>query len=253
MEGGALTAIPQPNVGASTPAFDSGLVSFSILLQFLGQAVDPQQLAHRFGASNGQTDAIGIVRAAQQLGVKVRLTSTSFDRLERTTLPAIAERRDGSFVVLGKVAGDKVLIHDPADRKNKTMERSAFEGVWSGRLILATTRAKLAGDARRFDITWFIPAVVKYRRLFGEVLVSSLFVQVLALISPLLFQVVIDKVIVHHSLSTLDVLVVGLVAISIFELVLGGLRSYVFSLTTTRIDVELGARLFGHLTSLPMA
>jgi subfamily B ATP-binding cassette protein HlyB/CyaB len=71
-------------------------------------------------------------------------------------------------------------------------------------------------------------------------------------VSPLFFQVVIDKVLVHHSMTTLNVLVVGLVAISIFEVILTGLRTYVFSHTTSRIDVELGARLFKHLTNLPL-
>src|SRR5207248_4917132 len=69
----------------------------------------------------------------------------------------------------------------------------------------------------------------------------------------LFFQVVIDKVLAHNGLTTLDVLVVGLVTVSIFEAVLGGLRTYVFAHTTNRIDVELGARLFRHLVALPLA
>ena len=93
----------------------------------------------------------------------------------------------------------------------------------------------------------------KYRGLLGEVLVASFFLQLFALISPLFFQVVIDKVLVHRSMSTLDVLVIGLVAIGVFETVLGILRTYVFSHTTNRIDVELGARLFRHLLALPIA
>jgi subfamily B ATP-binding cassette protein HlyB/CyaB len=120
-------------------------------------------------------------------------------------------------------------------------------------LILMTRRAGLADLGRRFDITWFLGAINKYRRLLGEVLLASFFLQLFALVSPLFFQVVIDKVLVHRSLSTLDVLVVGLVAISMFETVLGILRTYLFSHTTNRIDVELGARLFNHLLALPMA
>jgi subfamily B ATP-binding cassette protein HlyB/CyaB len=87
----------------------------------------------------------------------------------------------------------------------------------------------------------------------GEVLVASFFLQLFALVSPLFFQVVIDKVLVHRSLSTLDVLVIGLVTISVFETILGILRTYVFAHTTNRIDVELGARLFRHLLALPVA
>ena len=82
---------------------------------------------------------------------------------------------------------------------------------------------------------------------------ASLFLQLFALVSPLFFQVVIDKVLVHRSLSTLDVLIFGLVAIGLFEAMLGALRTYLFAHTTNRIDVELGARLFRHLISLPIA
>ena len=112
--------------------------------------------------------------------------------------------------------------------------------------------AALSDLARRFDITWFLGAIHKYRRLLGEVLVASFFLQLFALVSPLFFQVVIDKVLVHRSMSTLDVLAIGLVAIALFETVLGLLRTHLFSHTTNRIDVELGARLFRHLLALPI-
>ena len=89
-----------------------------------------------------------------------------------------------------------------------------------------------------------MPSLVKYRRLLGEVLLVSLFLQLFALISPLFFQVVMDKLLVHRGVSTLDVLVIGLVVVVLFESVLTTLRTYVFSHTTSRIDVELGTRLF---------
>ena len=114
-------------------------------------------------------------------------------------------------------------------------------------------RAGLAELSRRFDISWFLGAIHKYRHLLGEVLVASFFLQLFALVSPLFFQVVIDKVLVSRTLSTLDVLVIGLVTISIFETILGILRTYLFAHTTNRIDVELGARLFRHLLALPIS
>jgi subfamily B ATP-binding cassette protein HlyB/CyaB len=95
--------------------------------------------------------------------------------------------------------------------------------------------------------------VVKYRWLLGEVVVASFFLQLFALVTPLFFQVVIDKVLVHRGLTTLDVLVFGLAVVGIFDAVLGGLRAYLFAHTTNRIDVELGARLFHHLLALPLA
>lgn len=118
---------------------------------------------------------------------------------------------------------------------------------------MMTCREFINGKNRKFDISWFIPAVVKYRKLFGEVIMASFFLQLFALVSPLLFQVIIDKVLVNRGLSSLDVLMVALICISIFETILGGLRTYTFSHTTTRIDVELGANLFQHLIRLPLS
>jgi subfamily B ATP-binding cassette protein HlyB/CyaB len=128
----------------------------------------------------------------------------------------------------------------------------ASDARWTGELILMTMRERMVGAKRPFDLTWFIPSIVRFRKLLGEALVGSLFLQPFALITPLFTQVVIDKVLVHKGWSTLDVLVFGLVVISVFEIVLGGLRSYVLAHTTNRIDVELGARLFRHLVSLPL-
>jgi subfamily B ATP-binding cassette protein HlyB/CyaB len=125
--------------------------------------------------------------------------------------------------------------------------------MWSGRLVLVTRRASLIGLPEVFDLRWFVTAIHRYRRVLGEVLVASFFLQMLGLAAPLFFQVIVDKVLVHRSLSTLDVLMIGLFIVSTFEVVLGGLRTYVFSQTTNRIDVELGARLFDHLMGLPMA
>src|SRR5207248_1379541 len=133
------------------------------------------------------------------------------------------------------------------------MSRAELEAAWDGRLVLMTRRSGLTDLGRRFDITWFLGAIHKYRRMLGEVLIASFFLQLFALVSPLFFQVVIDKVLVHRTLSTLDVLVIGLISISIFEAVLGGLRTYLFAHSTNRIDVELGARLFRHLVALPLA
>lgn len=128
-----------------------------------------------------------------------------------------------------------------------------MEESWSGRLILVARRASLKDLGGKFGFGWFVPAIVKHRKLFGEVLLASFFLQLFALVTPLFFQVIIDKVLVHRGMTTLDVLAIGLLAISFFEIVLGGLRTYVFSHTTNRVDVLLGAKLFGHMLRLPLA
>jgi ATP-binding cassette, subfamily B, bacterial HlyB/CyaB len=230
---------------------DQGLEALVMLLHFQGVAADREQIRHRLG-----TDKIGaseILRCARDLGLKARSLRTDWSRLARTPLPAIASLRDGGFMVIGKAADDKVLVQIPGQARPAFMTEAELLAIWDGGLILMTRRAGLSDITRRFDITWFLGAIHKYRRLLGEVLVASFFLQIFALVSPLFFQVIIDKVLVHRSLSTLDVLVIGLVAISMFETVLGILRTYLFAHTTNRIDVELGARLFRHLLALPMA
>jgi subfamily B ATP-binding cassette protein HlyB/CyaB len=234
----------------STRPPDQGLEALVTLLHLQGVAADAGQISHRLG-----TDKIGapeMLRCAKDLGLKARAYRTDWSRLGSTPLPAIAALRDGGFLVVAKAAEDKVLVQSPASRP-ALMTRDELVSVWDGQLILMTSRAGLSDITRRFDIAWFMGAIHKYRHLLGEVLVASFFLQLFGLVSPLFFQVVIDKVLVHRSLTTLDVLVLGLLSISVFETVLGILRTYLFSHTTNRIDVELGARLFHHLLALPMA
>lgn len=233
------------------PKIDTGLVSLILLLRFLGVAADPQQIQHQLGGA--VCEITEILRIAKQLELKARATKTDWERLSKTALPAIARRKDGTFFILGKLTNEGALIQDPCSGRPELYRRDQFEDQWSGELILITRRAGLGDLVRRFDVTWFLQAMVKYKRLLGEVLVASFFLQLFALISPLFFQVVIDKVLVHRGLSTLHILVFGLITVAVFETILGALRTYVFSHTTNRIDVELGARLFKHLAALPIA
>jgi subfamily B ATP-binding cassette protein HlyB/CyaB len=235
----------------SARAADPGLEALVMLLHFQGIAADRGQIRHRLGMA--KIGAPEMLRCAKDLGLRARACRSSWSRLARTPLPAIASLRDGGFMVVAKAADDKVLVQSPQTTRPAVLTRDELLEVWDGGLILMTRRAGLSDIGRRFDITWFLGAIHKYRHLLGEVLLASFFLQLFALVSPLFFQVIIDKVLVHRSLSTLDVLALGLVAVSVFETVLGILRTYLFAHTTNRIDVELGARLFHHLLALPMA
>ena len=235
----------------ASQTLDHGLGALVMLLRFQGIGIDPKQIRHQFAAT-----PIGVpemLRCAKAIGLKARVLTTKWERLANTPLPGIATLRDGSFLLVGKASEDKIIVQAPYTPRPSLMTRAEFEAVWSGQLVLVTKRAALADLARQFDITWFLGAINKYRRLLSEVLLASFFLQLFALVSPLFFQVVIDKVLVHRSMSTLDVLAIGLVAIALFETILGTLRTYLFSHTTNRIDVELGARLFRHLLALPIS
>ena len=186
---------------------------------------------------------------AQGAGLPERLVTACEDALAGDRG---ARATAGSWCI-AKAGEDKVLVQSPQAPRPVLMTRAELFAIWDGELILMARRAGLSDITRRFDITWFMGAIHKYRHLLSEVLVASFFLQMFALVSPLFFQVVIDKVLVHRGLSTLDVLGHRPACHRIFETVLGILRTYLFAHTTNRIDVELGARLFHHLLALPMA
>ncbi len=234
-------------------AIDTGLIGLALLARFHGIAVDPAQLQHRFGNAGRRFGIAEVLRAARALGLRAREIKSQWARLIATPMPALAAMHDGSFVVIGTVGNDKVLIQTPGDSRPTTLSRDEFLKRWSGSLLLVARRSVLPGMSGKFDLSWFIPSLLKYRRLLGEVLLVSFFIQLLALVTPLFFQVVIDKVLVHQGLTTLDVLAIGLLVVSLFEVVLSGLRTYLFSHTASRVDVELGAKLYHHLQGLPVA
>ncbi len=242
--------------GGKTPAvhsgaMDSGAAAFAFLLQLLGVPADAAEILHQSGKA--ALDEADLLRAAKRYPVKCRAAAISLERLETAPMPALGRLKDGRWLVIGKAAEGKVLVQDPLAAGPKLLTREEFAEAWSGRMILMTRRATLADPYTRFGVAWFVDAVKKYRAPLIEVLIGSFFLQIFGLLSPLFFQVIIDKVFVHRGLSTLEVLALGLGILSVFEVVLGGLRTYLFAHTSNRIDVELGARLFRHLFALPMA
>jgi subfamily B ATP-binding cassette protein HlyB/CyaB len=236
-----------------TAAADSGLACLVFMARFLRLPAEPEQIRFEAGKVEQSFTAQDIVRSARRLGLKARRTHVSPARLEMLPLPAIVELTDGQFVILAAVAPQKVLIRDFRQAAATELERKDFEAQWTRGTILLTTRKGISQLIRRFDFSWFIPELVRYRKMLGEILLATFFVQVVALITPVFFQLVIDKVLVHHGLSTLHVLIIGLAVVSLFETLLTALRSYVTAHTAAKVDVTLGSKLFHHLLALPIS
>lgn len=233
---------------------ETDLASFVALLGFLGVAADPNQLRHQLGLRSSHPTTTDLIRLSKRLDVKAKRVTANPVSLGRYPLPALASLKDGSRLILLQAAGERVLVFAPGrEAAPRAILLTEFAEEFSGELLLMTTREHVAGAARAFDVTWFIPSLVKYRALLRDVLLASFFIQILALITPLFFQIVIDKVLVHKGLTTLEILAVGLLVVSIFDVMMSGLRTYLFAHTTSRVDVELGSKLFSHLTHLPMA
>jgi subfamily B ATP-binding cassette protein HlyB/CyaB len=235
---------------------DAGLAALALIANYYRIAADPEQLGHQLALTGRLAGAEDLVRAANLLRMKSRIIrGVTARRLGALPLPAILELKDGGFAVLA-VASEKgkLRVVDPLARVAKEAPLEEVETLSSGSVILVTCRLGGAGiDPHTFGFRWFWPSILRYRRPLAHVLVASLFVQVFALATPIFFQLVVDKVLVHKGMSTLAVLVVGMVTLGLFEAVLQFLRAYTLSHTTNRIDVELGRRLFHHLFRLPLS
>jgi len=242
------------NAGADN-AVDSGLACLVMLARFHNVSAAAEQLSHEFAEDGRVFGRTEVLLASKKLGLKSKPAASKVERLPHLPLPAIASDKDGRFFIIARYdeAAGQVLIHDPSVQRPEVLDIAELQERWDGDLILVRSEASLASEMGRFDFTWFIPAIVKYRKLLGEVLLVSFVLQIFALLTPLFFQVVMDKVLVHRGLSTLDVIAIGLLGIMVFETLLSGLRSYVFAHTASRIDVELGSKLFRHLVTLPLA
>lgn len=238
----------------------AALRALAAIARLHGVAADADALAHELGLPpSADIPPEDLLLAARQLKLRARLVRSTPDRLAFVPLPALArvqpvEGGAHRWMVLAQCDGHQAILQDPCDAEARpqSLAVDAFTARWSGELMLIASDVREAGGQGRFDLSWFAPAIVKHRRVLGEVLVISLFLQLFALVSPLFFQVIMDKVLVHRGTSTLDVLMVGLIGVVVFETVLSALRTYAFSHTTSRIDVELGARLFRHLLQLPL-
>ncbi len=232
---------------------DSGLECLVFIARFHNIPISAEAVRHEHPSRDKCMDIIEILRAAKALNLKSKAVNKELDELSGLPTPAMFLGKDNKWRVLGRLNDEKILIRDPEKSGAELITYEELAEIWGGQVILIARQSLLPESLRKFNISWFIPSILKYKKLFGEVLLASFFLQIFALVTPLFFQVIVDKVLVHKGLTTLDVLALGLLVVSGFEVVLGGLRTWLFSHTAYRVDVMLGAKLFNHMVKLPIA
>jgi ATP-binding cassette, subfamily B, bacterial HlyB/CyaB len=235
-------------------AVDEGLLALCQIAGFYRIGADPSQLAHKLALQGRTAQSEDLVRAAKLLHLKARILHTpSEQRLKTVPTPALVKLKGGFVILGGRAADGKLRLLYLATGLPRALSYDELAAEWDGEVVLVTRRAGVGIDPRQFGFYWFLPSIWRYRRPLAHVLLASLFVQVFALVNPLFFQIVVDKVLVHKGTSTLALIATGMVSLGLFNVVLQYLRAYVLSHTTNRIDVELGARLFNHLLHLPLS
>jgi subfamily B ATP-binding cassette protein HlyB/CyaB len=231
---------------------DSGIEALCLLATILGERLDPAQLRHEYLQPGRPASADDLMRIARREGYRARRSRSTIVRLQRMPLPAIGVDRAGEFFIIAKVAEGRVLVARPR-KAVAEVEAADLEQAWDGDVIFVTKREALGGDALRFGLAWFLPIIKRFRHILAEILLISVFIQLVGLVAPLFTQVVIDKVLVHRGLTTLEVLVIGLVVVAVADVMLNWLRTYSFAHTTSRMDAVLGSLLFRHLVALPIS
>lgn len=248
-------SVPQAITGFPfVPSVNAGAACLTMVASHLQV---PAQLEWVQRQLKGQRSA-DLVEAAEKIGLQLRHIEVDWKALRQTNFPALMPWYEGSngdgayhWVVVYGTKGDRLIIADPLNPTTscEMVPRAQVETHWDGHLWQVETIQR----QEKFNLSWFLPAVWRYRKLLGEVLFASLFLQFLGLGTPVITQVVIDKVMVQGSLPTLDVMAIALLSIAFFEAFLGILRLFIFTHTARRLDLSLSAQLFRHLMRLPLA
>ncbi len=174
-------------------------------------------------------------------------------KIEKMTdiLPIIAKDKENHFFILARLRENKAIVISDETHRPQSITIEEFMEKWNGTTVLITRKGGETAETF-FSFKWFIPTILKFKKEFLLVILAAFMVQLLGVLTPIMTQVVVDKVLSHHTLSTLNVLAVGIAIVYLYDLILSLARGYLFTHTTNRIDVILSQRLFQHLFDLPL-
>jgi subfamily B ATP-binding cassette protein HlyB/CyaB len=237
------------------PTLGGGFQALAVVARSFGVEVTAAHIAHQTAKGNTPPNGADLVRAAQLIGLKARLVKNpTAKRLRSVPVPAVVRLHDGTWWIFGgETTPDLFRLFDPISKEAERLTLEEVHKRINGDLVLLGKSLTMAAGDIAFGLSWFLPAIKRYRKPLIEVLVVSFFINLLGLATPLCFQLVIDKVLAHKSFSTLLVVISALLILAAFSGLLKHLRQYLLQHTANRIDVELGAKLFAHLLHLPLS
>jgi len=216
--------------------------------------IDSRSIVKEYALSENEPSIEELTRIAKHQGFRSSIKKLSIEKIVKNyPLPAIVLKKDGSYMSIIQVNEEKqeLLVFDTSSKEPYVMNYIDCENISSGKTIVL--RHKMLSQQVKFGFAWFYAQMLNYKKIIGEVLLASLILQLFGLVTPLFTQVILDKVLVHRSMTTLDVLAIAFVAVALFDFIINLVRNYIFVHTTSKIDAKLGAKLFYHLLALPIA
>ncbi len=187
---------------------------------------------------------------SELMGLNAQLVSVPAATVSRLPAPALIRWQD-SCAVLYEMS-DKAIVVAIPEQGLRRFKPADFAETWGQEGQVLLVKPTKQTPKQKFGLSWFLPSLVRYRKVLIEVLVASFFVQLFSLANPLMLQIIIDRVLVQNSLDTLNVLGIFLILMAVFESLLMSLRTYLFVDTTNRIDMGLGSEIIDHLLRLPL-
>ncbi len=229
---------------------NTGYLCFLILAKYLGINV-PVKSENRF--QKKEETQMQLLLLAKELHIKAKTGAIKKKKLHQISIPVLGRKKDGDYFLILKYQDEKWMILEPNKRQPEYVSDKDFEETWDGTIMAFSSRqSKVVQPHTTFGFKWFIPTILKFKREFVRVLVAVFIIQVIGIMTPLMTQVVVDKVLSHHAMSTLYTISVGILIVYVYELIISLAKNYLFLHTTNRIDVVLSYRLFQHLFALPL-
>lgn len=216
--------------------------------------IDSRSIIKEYALSEHEPSIEELTRIAKHQGFRSSIKKLAVEKIVKNyPLPAIVLKKDGTYMSIIQVNEEKqeVLIFDTTSKEPYIMSYQECDESSSGKTIVL--KHKILSQQIKFGFGWFYAQMLNYKKIIGEVLLASFILQLFGLVTPLFTQVILDKVLVHHSMTTLDVLAIAFVAVALFDFIINLIRNYIFVHTTSKIDAKLGAKLFYHLLALPIA
>lgn len=232
------------------------------IAQHHGVQINPDSLIDEYALPDAEPRPAQVVRMAAGIGFKARVAKLNWAGVfaQEGVFPFIGFLKDGKAVIVvgvragGDGAQGEVAVLNPLIPQAQVhyLDRSMFSEVWGGTVIFLKRSHTLADPKQPFSFRWFIPELLKQKAAFRDIAIAAIALSILSMASPIFFQIVIDKVLVHQSVSTLWVLAVGICIALVFEAVFSYGRQILLLSATNKIDMQITRRAFGHLLSLPI-
>ena len=229
----------------------TGLIVFEIICKINNIPIDLRSIIRQNGLSDDEISLEEFLLIAKNSGFKTKVKSINLLETKKYPYPIVFVCKNNTFALILKAdfGAQKALVFMPEEKCTKDMSFSEIQQISSAKFIFLSH--KLINEQIRFGFKWFFYEILKYKYIISEVMLGSFIVQLFGLVTPLFTQVILDKVIVHRSMSTLHVLGIAFLAVTFFEFLLNLTRNYIFIHTANKIDAKLGAKLFRHLFALP--